>query len=223
MTIHEYPRHTERVVKALFKAHAAKFTFGKQIRFKSGILSPGAYNNNRMVPSYPDEWDVVLDAMEAVVKPLRKEFDIIASVATGGISHGAALARMLRTPHIIIKKDEKKGHGLSGLIDGDVGLLPRARVLMVEDMSSTFESTLKAMQPVVAESAIVSHTIAISTWGFPQFRHNTEGHNVHVLCTGDDLIDEAYQMRLVGQSYYDILKQWVMEPDWQGWYDERWQ
>ncbi len=206
-------------VRALMAARAVGFTYGKVIRFKSGILSPGAYNNNRMLPSYPAHWEVVLDAMVDRAACLRQEFDVIASVATGGIAHGVALSRMLSVPHVIIKKEEKTTHGLKGLIDGDAGLLPGARVLMIEDMSSTFESTLRAMKPVEAESGRVTHTFAISTWGFPEFHHNVGEHQVHVLCTGEQIVDCAKRFRAVGPEYGYQLRQWLKNPRDEVWVD----
>ncbi len=221
MPVHTYTK-TGTMARALFAGNAVGFNYGRVIRFKSGILSPGAYNNNRMLPSWPDAWDTVLENMKRVAWNIRSDFDLIASVATGGIVHGAALARMLHVPHIIIKKEEKTTHGLKGLIDGDVGLLPRASVLMIEDMSSTFESTLRAMRPIEAEHAKVTHTIAISSWGFPEFFRNVGEHQVHVLCTGDDLVDEAYQMRKISEAYHRQLRSWLADPHNESWIGADW-
>ncbi len=217
MPVHHYGDDTH--VRALMAARAVGFTYGKVIRFKSGILSPGAYNNNRMLPSYPLQRDVILASMIERADSIRSEFDIVASVATGGIAHGVILAGALKIPHIIIKKEEKTTHGLKGLIDGDAGLLPRARVLMVEDMSSTFESTLRAMKPVEAEGGRVTHTFAISTWGFPEFYANVGDHQVHVLCTGEQMVDCAKRFREIGPVYGHELQEWLKNPRDEAWVD----
>lgn len=217
MPVHFNDSSATSTARALFDSHAVGFMWGKIIRFKSGILSPGAYNNNRMLPSYPNSWDVVIGEMLLIATRIRRDFDMIASVATGGIAHGVALARLLGVPHVIIKKEEKTTHGLSGLIDGDAGLLVRARVLMIEDMSSTFESTLRAMKPIEACDATVTHTIAISTWGFPEFYKNVGTHDVHVLCTGEKLIEQGMAMKNISSDYADLLQAWIKNP-----HDERW-
>lgn len=204
---------------ALRAAHAIGFSYKKVIRFKSGILSPGAYNNNRMLPSYPDHWETILDSMIDRAAGLRSEFDVIASVATGGIAHGVAIARALAVPHIIIKKEEKTTHGLKGLIDGDAGLLPRARVLMVEDMSSTFESTLRAMKPIEEEDGRVVHTFAISTWGFPEFYRNVGDHHVHVLCTGQQIVGYMMRQLEIGPAYGTLIRDWITDPHDESWID----
>jgi orotate phosphoribosyltransferase len=151
---------------------------------------------------------------------IQHEFDVIASVATGGIAHGVALARALMVPHVIVKKEEKTTHGLKGLIDGDAGLLPGARVLMVEDMSSTFESTLRAMRPIGAEDGRVKHTFAISTWGFPEFYENAGEHQVHVLCTGEQIVDCAKRFREIGPAFGHMLSNWLKNPRDESWVDE---
>ncbi len=217
MPVHHYGDDTH--VRALVAAHAIGFTYGKVIRFKSNILSPGAYNNNRMLPSYPMHWEEILNQMINRAMDIRSEFDIIASVATGGIAHGIALARALNVPHVIIKKEEKTTHGLKGLIDGDAGLLMRARVLMVEDMSSTFGSTLRAMRPVEAEGGCVTHTFAISTWGFPEFSANVANHQVHVLCTGAQIVDYMTRTLEVGPTYAKLLRDWLRDPHDESWID----
>lgn len=217
MPVHHYGDDSH--VRALMVARAVGFTYGKVIRFKSGILSPGAYNNNRMLPSCPNQWEVILEGMIDRAVGIQDEFDVIASVATGGIAHGIALARALVMPHVIIKKEEKTTHGLKGLIDGDAGLLSRARVLMVEDMSSTFESTLRAMKPVEAEGGEVTHTFAISTWGFPEFYENVGNHQVHVLCTGEQMVDCAKRFREIGPEYGHLLSNWLKNPRDESWVD----
>ncbi len=217
MPVHHYGDDSH--MKALFAAHAVGFGYGKVIRFKSGIFSPGAYNNNRLLQSYPDAWDVILKAMAKRAVELSSDIDVIASVATGGITHGAALARTLRVPHVTIKKEEKTTHGLKGLIDGDAGLLPRANVLMVEDMSSTFESTLRAMLPVEAEGGRVRHTFAISTWGFPLFYENVGEHHVHVLCEGKQMIDFTSRQLMIGPAYAHLLREWQKNPRDESWID----
>ena len=223
MSVHFNDFSAAPTARALFDAHAVGFTWGKIIRFKSGILSPGAYNNNRVLPSYPNAWDVVVRQMMAVAIKYRGDFDVIASVATGGIAHGVALARLLSVPHVIIKKEEKTTHGLSGLIDGDAGLLMRARVLIIEDMSSTFESTLRAMRPIEACNATVAHTIAISSWGFPEFYANVGDHQVHVLCDGEKLIEQGIKLEKISSlKYAELLQRWIANPHDESWITTEW-
>ncbi len=210
------------IARALFEAKTVGFNWGKVIRFKSGILSPGAYNNNRFLPSHPAEWSTILNVMKATVDDFKHDFNVVASVATGGIAHGVALARMLNLPHFIVKKEEKTSHGIAGMIDGDITLLPSARVLMIEDMSSTFESTLKAMPKIECYGAKVVRTVTISTWGFSEFTKNVGDHNVHVLCTGDQFLQHGKRTLLLNLRYHSLLESWLENPHDQSWIDENW-
>ena len=212
----------QSVAGALFEAKAVGFNFGKVIRFKSGILSPGAYNNNRLLPSHPTQWSKIINVMSAVVNDFKNDFTVVASVATGGIAHGVALARVLKLPHFIVKKEEKTSHGIGGMIDGDTTLLLGARVLMVEDMSSTFESTLKAIPKIEFYGAKVTRTLAISTWGFPEFTKNVGDHNVHVLCTGNQFLEHGRRTLLLNLRYHTLLESWLENPHDDAWVDEKW-
>jgi orotate phosphoribosyltransferase len=215
---------TQRLVNALFDARAVGFKRGKVIKFASGILSPGAYINNRNLASYPQAWDAVLTAMLAVARRLRPQYDIIAGVATGGIAHGSVIARELRVPYMSVKKGEKS-HGLGGRIDGDAQLLSTgAGVLVVEDMGSTFESSLSAIGALTHEGAVVRHTLLINSWNFPEFQCNSASHSVYVGCLGKTLLEEAMRRALIDEKYAKLVHDWLEHPDDQSWvHDGTWE
>lgn len=214
---------SQDVVENLFAANAVGFKKGEGIRFKSGILSPGAYLNNRVLPSHPIQWHSVTQAMIAAL-PDFDTFDVVAAVATGGIAHASVMVTEMACykPMVIVKKAEKEGYGLAGLIDGDPKIIEGKRVLMIEDMSSTFGSTLKAMKPIEACGGIVVHTIAISTWGFPIFHENVGNHEVTVLCSGKDLINYAASTRLITPDYAALLHSWQQNPEEESWVSDEW-
>lgn len=207
-------------VRPFFSANAVGFKRPKAIVFKQGDWSPGAYINNRTLPSHPTAWD---DVMKPVVKyalHLIHEFDAVASVATGGVPHGVALARELGLPHFVVKKQEKGEHGLGGLIDGDVSLLPGMRLLLVEDMSSTFVSSIRAMRPLEHVGATIAHTLLLNTWGFPKFYENIGEYSVHALCTGQMLLDYAAHHRLLDYEHEAIVRRWLKHPEDRSWADD---
>lgn len=223
-TIHlPSPRTSDEVIAALLSSGAAGFTRGKIIRFKQNILSPGAYINNRVLPSHPKEWHVVAGALKDALELTHNvyEFTVIASVATGAIPHGAVVAHETFFPHVIVKK-EAKAHGVGGLIDGDIGVLENASVLLVEDMSSTFKSSLDAMRLLVEAGAKVVATLLINTWGFPQFFENIEAHYVSALCTGTMIVDAAERMHYIDEEYAALLRTWIQNPLDQSWITDEW-
>ncbi len=208
----------------LFKANAVGFKRPKAIRFKQGTLSPGAYIDNRKLGSHPDALDAISSAMTRQAGKLRNDFDVIASVATGGISHAAIIAWRLHVPHVIVKKQEKTDHGLGGLVDGDFTILQQARVLLVEDMSSTFKSCLEAMGPLQREGATVAHTILINTWALPEFHKNSEGYSVYALRNGEMLMKYAADRSMIDLEYKKILEHWLLHPEDESWaHDGTWE
>ncbi len=203
-------------VAAFFSANAVGFRRPKAIRFKHGVLSPGAYINNRTLPCFPYEWQKILEPLLDQTRAFRSDFDGIASVATGGVPHGIALARHLKMPHFIVKK-QQKDHGLGGLIDGDPDLLPGMRLALVEDMSSTYASSLKAAEVLEHEEAKVVHTLLLNTWNLPDFRNNVQNHSVFALCTGEVLLDYAANTGRIDPEHERIARHWLEHPEDESW------
>jgi len=217
-----YVHGNEVTVDALIDGKAANIARPEVKVFAQGIWSPGAYIDNRKLGSHPTHWDRVLRQLIHVARRLEPEYDTIASVATGGIVHASVLAWLLKRPHVIVKKDEK-GHGLSGLIDGDTSILRDARVLLIEDMSSTFMSCLKAMKPLEEEGARVMHTLFISTWNLPDFQQNIVGHEVHALCTGEMILNRIVKRGNIDADHNQIMRRWLVNPEDRSWaYDGKW-
>lgn len=210
------------VVSALFDARAVGFSYGKAIKFKQGVLSPGAYINNRVLPSYPKSWNTVLGSLIQHARSIQYDYDVIVGVANGGIPHGAVLAHQLQKPYLTVRDGTKK-HGLGGQVDGDVDYIKSgARVLLVEDMSSTFESSLRSMdilKELSDDGNPVTHTLLLNTWNLPDFKRNIERHSVHALCTGDEMLDVAVRRKLVDPEYERLLRNWLLHPEDESWYD----
>jgi orotate phosphoribosyltransferase len=208
-------------VRPFFESGAVGISRPDAIRFRQGMLSPGAYINNRKLPSHPREWDEVMSKVMKRAEDLYG-FDAIASVASGGVLHGGVLAWKMTIPHFIVKKEEKKTHGFGGLIDGDASMLEGRGVLLVEDMSSTFKSSLRAIGILEDAGATVAHTLLLNTWGFPEFHENIRGYSVHAICTGEMIVDYAAQSGIIDKSHEGILRHWLENPWDQEWSRDGW-
>lgn len=208
-------------VSPFFESGAVGISRPGAIRFSNKILSPGAYINNRKLPSRPREWDEVMTKVMKRAEDLYG-FDAIASVASGGVLHGGVLAWKMTIPHFIVKKEEKKTHGFGGLIDGDAPMLKGRDVLLVEDMSSTFKSSLRAIGILEAAGAKVAHVLLLNTWGFPEFHENVGKHSVHAICTGEMIVDYAAQSGMIDKSHERILRHWLKNPRDQEWSKDGW-
>lgn len=203
-------------IDALFEAGVVGFNSGKVIGFNGGIWSPGAYIDNRRLQSYQSARRIVTDCMVRYVSESFHCPAVIASVATGAIIPGFALAERLGLPHVTIKKKEK-GHGLDGLIDGDTSVVLSNEVLVVEDMSSTFQSTRHALDVLEHTGVGVCEVMLLNTWNFPAFREASSGQVVTVGCTGEQLVQEAIRRNMIEGPYADLLLRWIQDPDDHSW------
>ena len=88
--------------------------------------------------------------------------DAIAGVATGGIA-SALVAQELGLPFIYVRS-KAKAHGLGNAIEGDLSVL--SNVVVIEDLISTGQSSLKAVDALREAGVEVKGLIAIFTYGF---------------------------------------------------------
>lgn len=208
----------EGIVDNFFAAGAVGIKRPNAIRFTHGTLSPGAYINNRVLPSHPSLWKSIMLPMIERARMLRRDYDVVASVATGGIAHSSVIAWELGVPHFIVKKQAKQDYGIGGLIDGDVSILHAGtRALLVEDMGSTLESWLNARQALYLEGIVVTHGLLLNTWGLPSFLQNTEDHSIHVLYTGEMFLEWAIKERVLDNKHAQIMRRWLTHPEDESW------
>jgi orotate phosphoribosyltransferase len=86
------------------------------------------------------------------------EADRIAGVVLGSVPLAAALSLETGIPYVMVRK-EKKDHGTSRLIEGDLDL--GDRVLVVEDVITTAGSSMAAIGTLRESGAIVSDLISV--------------------------------------------------------------
>jgi orotate phosphoribosyltransferase len=92
-------------------------------------------------------------------------FDAIAGVELGGcpLASAAALTSALRgTPKdaVYVRKDAKE-HGSKRQLEGDTRLPPNASLVILEDVTTTGGSTLKAVAKLRAAGYQVSHVVTL--------------------------------------------------------------
>ena len=137
-------------------------------------------------------------------------------MATGAIAHGALVSQVLDLPFVYVRSSPKK-HGLENLIEGD--LLPNQRVVVIEDLISTGQSSLKAVEALRRAGANVIGMVAIFTYGFDVAKDNFEKANVplYTLANYHDLIEYTLKAGIVNELQVEVLKQWRKSPqDWKG-------
>jgi len=148
---------------------------------------------------------------------IREEFgeiDLIAGVATGAIAHGVLVAQELGLPFAYVRAN-KKDHGLSNQIEGVVE--SGQSVVVIEDLVSTGQSSLAAVQALRDAGCNVKGMVAIFTYGLESASKNFKEENVvlYTLTDYDHLIKYALEMKYIKEADKLSLVRWRENPE--GW------
>ncbi len=204
------------VAHALINIGAVGFSLEKIITFKSGMRAP-IYVDNRKVPFNPKEWKVVIDGFSQKIKDTNLDFDIIAGVEAAGIPHSAALAFSLQKPSVFVRK-QVKDHGTKKLVEG--GSVDGKKVVLVEDLVTTGESSLAAIKALRSEGALITHCLCIVSYDFEETRaaFKRDGVIPLPLTRFEVILNEAVRMEKLTQEQGNIISEWFGDP-W-GWADK---
>ena len=200
----------EQVARALLEIQAVVFSPHDPITLKSGIKSP-VYVDNRRLPFWPAQWQIVIEGMQQTIAAYNIEFDVIAGMAAGGIPHSAALAYTLKKPSVFVRKEAKE-HGTHGQIEG--GDVSGKRVLLVEDMVTTGGSSLGGVDALRAAKATVKDCLSITSYGFTTASEAFAAANVRLLPLApfSAIVIEASKMGLFDQAALDLVEAWMRDP-----------
>ncbi len=175
-------------IKAVFLRPEEPFTWA------SGIKSP-IYCDNRLILSYPEEREVVENAITETVKTFYPDAEFIAGTATAGIAHAALVAERLKLPMGYVR-GSAKDHGRKNQIEGRISR--GQKVVVIEDLISTGESVIECVRPLREVGANVLGIVSIFTYGMKKSVENLAAENLesHSLCDLDTLakiaVDEGY-------------------------------
>ncbi|MEA5071497.1 MAG: orotate phosphoribosyltransferase, partial [Petrimonas sp.] len=152
----------------LLKIKAVKLQPSNPFTWASGWKSP-IYCDNRKLMSYPATRNFIKVEFARIILEKYPQVEAIAGVATGAIAPGAIVADALGLPFVYVRS-APKDHGLENLIEGD--LKPRQKVVVIEDLISTGQSSLKAVEAIRQSGSDVLGMVAIFTYGFPAAETN---------------------------------------------------
>lgn len=205
----------KKTAEVLLQINAIKLNPRDPFTWASGWKSP-IYCDNRMVLSYPVVRNYI---KEEIAKNLENEFgkpDVIAGVATGAIGIGALVAEFLGLPFVYVRPEAKK-HGRQNQIEGFVE--KGQNVVVVEDLISTGNSSLVAVDALRAAGINVKGMVAIFTYGFEISKKNFKNKNVNLftLSNYESLLDQALDTNFINQKESEILSKWNTNPSqWVG-------
>ena len=205
----------KKTAEVLLQINAIKLNPRDPFTWASGWKSP-IYCDNRMVLSYPVVRNYI---KEEIAKNLENEFgkpDVIAGVATGAIGIGALVAEFLGLPFVYVRPEAKK-HGRQNQIEGFVE--KGQNVVVVEDLISTGNSSLVAVDALRAAGINVKGMVAIFTYGFEISKKNFKNKNVNLftLSNYESLLDQALDTNFINLKESEILSKWNTNPSqWVG-------
>ena len=161
--------------------------------------------------SYPDIRNFLKIQFSRIILEKYPEVEAIAGVATGAIAPGAIVADLLGLPFVYIRATPK-GHGLENMIEGD--LRPKQKVIVVEDLVSTGQSSLKAVEAIRKDGAEVIGMVSIFSYGFPVATKNMRDAKVELtsLSNYDAILTEALRTDYIDESELQTLQDWRKDP-----------
>jgi orotate phosphoribosyltransferase len=201
----------EQLADFLLQIKAIKLQPAKPFIWASGWKSP-IYCDNRLTLSFPKVRTFIRQEMsKALVEKFEKP-DVIAGVATGGIAHGALVAQELGIPFVYVRS-AAKGHGMENLIEGKIE--SGQTVVVVEDLVSTGQSSIKAVQALRESGAIVKGLVSIFDYGFETARELFEKEKCPFfsLSNYDILLERALSNKYVSKNDEDLLRSWKNNPE----------
>lgn len=201
----------ERTVARLLQINAIKINVRNPFTWVSGIRSP-IYCDNRQILSFPDVRSAIAADLASVVAAKFPDCDVIAGVATGAIAHGVLVADRLNKAFVYVRSS-KKGHGLANQIEGR--LLSGSKVVVVEDLISTGQSSLAAVEALRDGGAEVLGMVAIFTYELPQAIESMEQSKCLLLTLGNfsALLKQATDKGMLGKAEAGMLSEWRTKPE----------
>ncbi|MBN2480821.1 MAG: orotate phosphoribosyltransferase [Bacteroidales bacterium] len=195
----------------LLQCEAIKLSLDPPFQWSSGWKSP-IYCDNRITLSYPEIRNLIKYSFVALIKEKFLSTEAVAAVATGAIAHGALVADELGIPFLYVRS-EPKTHGLANLIEGSV--TKGQKVVVIEDLVSTGRSSIRAVEALRANGAIVSGMVAIFTYGFKKAVENFKnaGCELYTLSNFESLLEIAVETGYIEGSNLEILKKWMQDPE----------
>ena len=200
----------EKTAELLLQINAIKLNPRNPFTWASGWQSP-IYCDNRLILSFPLIRNYVRDEF---AKNIEKQFgkpDVIAGVATGAIGIGILVAESLGLPFVYVRPEPKK-HGRQNQVEGF--LQKGQNVVIVEDLISTGNSSLLAVDALRAAGANIKGMAAIFTYGFEVANENFKNANVDLftLSNYQNLLNLAVAKRYITEEEEQTLREWNSSP-----------
>lgn len=201
----------EKTAELLLQINAIKLNPKNPFTWASGWKSP-IYCDNRLTLSFPLIRNYIRDEFS---KHIEKQFgkpDVIAGVATGAIGIGVLVAESMGLPFVYVRPEAKK-HGRKNQVEGF--LQKGQNVVVVEDLISTGNSSLMAVEALREAGANVKGMAAIFTYGFDVAETNFKNAHLdlYTLSNYQNLLNLAVSKKYITEEEQQTLSEWSLHPD----------
>ena len=204
----------KKTAELLLQINAIKLNPKNPFTWASGWKSP-IYCDNRIILSYPHIRVYVREQISKQINELYGKTDLIAGVATGAIGIGMLVADIMNLPFIYVRPNSKK-HGRKNQIEGYFS--EGQNVVVIEDLISTGNSSLVAVEALREANLIVKGMISIFTYGFPISYENFNSNKVelYTLSSYDVLLEQTLEIKYINDDEFKVLNEWKQNPsEWQ--------
>lgn len=191
------------LAEALFRIGAlrsGKFTLS------SGKRS-SYYLDLRVIPSHPEVYALAIEAYRETAERIgEKNFDILAGVATAGVTISSPLAFLLKKPMVYVRKEEK-GHGLGRQVEG--ATLPGQKALVIDDLVTTGGSIISAVEALRKTGCVVKETaVLVDRLEGGKANLAAAGVRLNAYVQVTELIEILYQSKKMTKGDYEaVMKQ----------------
>ena len=200
------------IAQFLMQIKAIKLETHKPFTWSSGLKSP-IYCDNRIILSYPDIRNHVVDHLSKEIENKLGLPDAIIGVATGAIGIGVLVANQLGIPFAYVRP-KPKTHGRENQVEGQIE--DHSNIIVIEDLISTGKSSLEAVDAINKSINVnIKAVAAIFDYGFEDTisRFADQHLEYYTISDYDHLIEKAYQTNYLTQDDLELLKKWRQDPE----------
>ena len=181
-----------RTARMLLEIKTFQFNAAQPFVFTSGWASP-VYVDCRKIISFPRTRSALMDfsASTILTEVGYESIDVVTGGETAGIPFAAWIADKLALPMNYVRK-KAKGFGRNAQIEGEV--IPGARTLLVEDLTTDGRSKVNFCKALRQADAKVDHCFVLFFYDiFPASKQLFEDLDVelHYLATWWDVLEAA--------------------------------
>lgn len=201
----------QQVAEFLLQIKAIKLQPNNPFTWASGWKSP-IYCDNRITLSHPTVRTYIRQQLSKAIQEKFGSVGCIAGVATAGIPQGALVAQELGLPFIYVRAKAKE-HGRGNMIEGDDSMTGK-RVVVIEDLISTGQSSLQAVTALREAGYDVAGLAAIFTYGFNIAEENFKNANCPYVTLSNytALVNYAEEHQYITRKDVDMLRSWRESP-----------